>query len=116
MMQGQLPLPELGYVSGKVTIQGKAYAGIRVYFTPKVKEMGDKKGAQRARDSVGVTDDQGNYTLYYTAEIQGVKVGQCRVWMESPDPSVAIPAKYSGREEVTIEVLSGNNPARDFEL
>lgn len=117
MVSSKLALPELGYVSGKVTIGGKPQAGIKVCFSPKVKEIeGSRDEKQRARDSVGLTDDQGNYTLYYTQEIQGVKVGQCRVTMEALDPKIPIPAKYLGAQEVTEEVLSGNNPPKNFEL
>lgn len=117
MMSSKLQLPELGYFSGKVTVAGKPQAGIRVYFSPKAKTIDESKNStQRARDSVGLTDADGNFTLYYTAEIEGVKVGQCRVFMESDDPSIPIPAKYLGREEVLVEILPGNNPSKTFEL
>lgn len=117
MMSSKLALPELGYVSGKITVGGKPQAGIKVNFSPKVKEIeGVRDKNQRARDSVGITDEQGNYTLYYSQEIEGVKVGQCRVTMEASDPKIPIPAKYLGMQDVTVEVLSGSNPPQNFEL
>jgi hypothetical protein len=117
MVSSKLALPELGYVSGKITVGGKPQAGIKVNFSPKVKEIeGIRDKNQRARDSFGVTDDQGNYTLYYTQDIPGVKVGQCRVTMEASDPKIPIPPKYLGTQDVTEEVLPGNNPPKNFEL
>ena len=117
MVSNDLVLPELGYVSGKVTLGGKGQPGVRVIFSPKDKTIeGSKDKQQRSRDSFGQTDEQGNYTLYYTSEVEGVKVGQCRVLMESQDHSIPIPAKFLGAQDVTVEVVSGNNPEKNFEL
>jgi hypothetical protein len=36
--------------------------------------------------------------------------------MESQDHSIPIPAKFLGAQDVTVEVVSGNNPEKNFEL
>lgn len=55
-------------VSGKITVDGEAMAGVAVTFTPKA------AGAAGARISIGTTDEQGQFTLYTPPGGPGVKL------------------------------------------
>lgn len=117
MMGAKVKLPPLGYVSGTVTIGGKPAVGIRVYFSPIDRAIaGTKEKKERARDSLGVTDAAGHFDLYYLPETEGVKVGDCRVWMEANDPTIVIPRTYGPASEHKVNVTSGTNPPQKFEL
>ena len=116
MMGVRVKLPPLGYVSGTVTIAGKPAVGIRVYFSPIDRAIeGTKEKRERARDSLGVTDDAGHFDLYYLPETEGVKVGDCRVWMEANDPTLVIPRTYGPASDHKVVVTSGTNPPQKFE-
>ncbi len=117
MIGPRVRLPPLGYVSGTVTLGGKPAAGVRVNFIPLDGSIeGAKAKKEHARDSVGVTDAEGHFDMYYTAEIEGVKVGACRVTIESSDPKVVIPPSYGMASEHKVDVTSGSNPPQKFEL
>lgn len=56
--------PELGEVQGVVTNNNGPVSGAEVRFFP-----------EEGRPSVGTTDEQGHYTLGYSADYSGAKVG-----------------------------------------
>ena len=117
MMGSKIKLPRLGYVSGTVTSGGKPVAGVKVYFSPLDRTIeGANEKKERARDSMGFTDAEGQFVLYYSEETEGVKVGKCRVWMEASDPGVVIPQSYGMGSIHTVEVKSGTNPPQKLEL
>ena len=117
MIGTRIRLPPLGYVSGTVTMGGKPAVGVKVYFCPLDRSIeGAKEKKEHARDSVGVTDAEGHFDMYYTAEAEGVKVGACRVTIESSDPAVVIPRSYGMASEHKVDVTSGSNPPQKFEL
>lgn len=117
MIGPQVRLPPLGYVSGTVTLGGKPAVGVKVYFSPLDRSIeGAKEKKEHARDSVGVTDAEGHFDMYYTAEIEGVKVGACRVSIESSDPAQVIPRSYGMGSEHKVDVTSGSNTPQKFEL
>lgn len=117
MIGPRVRLPPLGYVSGTVTLKGKPAAGVRVYFCPLDRSIeGAKEKKEHARDSIGVTDADGHFEMYYTAENEGVKVGACRVTIESSDPALVIPSSYGMGSEHKVDVTSGTNPPQKFEL
>ena len=62
---GRSDLPELGTVSGTVSLDGKPLADAIVNFTPE----------QGGRPSTGQTDTTGHYTLVYVADAEGAVVG-----------------------------------------
>lgn len=90
----------IGEVTGKVTYHGQPLKGAKLEFTP----AGD------GRMSVGYTDDQGKYTLQYTLQQTGAKVGKhrvnIRIYSETGVPPVHIPAEYSNME---FDVMPGSN-------
>jgi len=82
MMGRGVKLPPLGYVTGTVTMDGTPLAGANVYFSPQATaDSGKKESDLRPRTSVAVTDDKGQYRMIYLDGVDGVAVGQCRVWI-----------------------------------
>ncbi len=110
---GRGDLPELGYVSGTVTMDGKPLAGAIVEFHS---EAGGRPG-------VGVTDAEGKYELQYTGGVEGSKVGPATIsitteWPEGEPPegeSETIPQKYNSKTILKETVEAGNNTF-DFNL
>jgi hypothetical protein len=110
--------PETGHVTGKVTLDGQAVEGARIYFRP-------NDGGQT---SEAVTDAEGKYELRYKREMMGAKLGMHKVVITTlvedqlaDDASVikgkpeSIPAKYNAETTLTAEVKAGENPI-DFPL
>ena len=101
--------PELGNVSGTVTLDGEPLVGVLVLFGP-----------ENGRTSTAMTDEQGHYTLQYLADVQGAKIGPHKVVIktyledESDPEAIAafvekVPAKYNTNTELTAEVKEGDN-------
>ena len=63
---GRSDLPDLGYVTGKVTVGGTPQPNAVVKFTP----VGE------GRPSSGETDESGNYELQYLVDTKGAIVGE----------------------------------------
>jgi hypothetical protein len=105
-------LPDLAPVSGIVTLDGKPVANKNVFFAP-----------DKGRGSQGITDEQGAYDLYYTAQVKGAIIGEHTVTISTPPPmdgnykghKETIPAKYNTKSELKKEVESGSNEL-NFEL
>ncbi len=70
-------LPPLGYVNGKVTRNGSPMAGVQVTFNP-MAEPGTPR-LENATQSGGFTDADGNYTLLYNKDNEGVLPGNHEV-------------------------------------
>ena len=66
-------MPELGSVSGTVTLGGKPLADAIVEFRPK-----------EGRPSSGKTNETGAYTLQYTSDYSGAKIGEHSVVVSLP--------------------------------
>lgn len=69
---GGRDLPELGTVTGTVTLDGEPLAGAIVNFTP----------TGTGRPSTGQTNEQGQYTLQYLPDVEGAIVGEHQVTVE----------------------------------
>lgn len=110
---GGADLPELGTVTGKVTLDGKPLAGVMVQFHP----------LSEGRPGSGVTDKDGNYVLTYDGGAKGTKVGPNKVeintiWPDGePEPgqNEQIPAKYNSATTLQEVIKKGSN-AFDFAL
>ncbi len=104
---GSSDQPELGDVSGTVTIDGKPLAGAIIVFKPDI-----------GRAATGITDPEGKYDdLEYLYGVSGAKVGPNTVSFEyeigaSGPP---IPSKYGGNSELKVDVKAGANTF-DFSL
>jgi hypothetical protein len=110
---GRSDLPELGYVTGTVKLDGKPLPNVMVQF------HSDAGG----RPGTGMTDSEGNYELVYTTGAKGTKVGPSRVelttvWPEGEPPpgqKEQIPAKYNSASMLKEDVKPGRNTF-DFDL
>lgn len=99
--------PDIGYVTGVVTFEGKPLANAEVTFEPRGK-----------RFSFGKTDEEGRYEMTYIRDEKGVAVGECvvRITLDDPNsPRQFIPLKYNANSELTAEVKPGKNEF-DFDL
>jgi len=120
--------PELGTVTGTITLDGKPLVGVAVVFQP-----------ESGRPARGKTDVDGKYELTYIRQTKGSRVGPNRVEIapseegevseeaESDDgegqgsaakPQSArpiVPARYNVKSELKVEVKSGANTF-DFAL
>jgi hypothetical protein len=103
-------LPELGRVSGVVTLDGAPLAGATVTFMPAIE---DEEAAARIASSVGMTNEQGEYSLMYVKDVAGAAVGPHHVMISAPQPNgaEALPRKYNTASELEFEVKPGSNDA-----
>jgi len=97
--------PELGEVTGTVTLDGKELANADVTFLP-----------EQGRGSSGVTDTSGSYSLRYTGTERGAIVGKHSVRITTAIPTDTstrelLPDKYHVESELSFEVNSGKNVA-----
>lgn len=110
--------PELGAVSGRVTLDGRPLPNAVVQFQP----IGTS-----GTYSAGRTDADGHYRLHYTRDRNGAIIGTHRVSVStaaadaedeqgnsSPVPE-RVPAQYNGESILTHDVKAGNNTI-DLEL
>jgi hypothetical protein len=98
---GSTDQPELGDVSGVVTLDGKPVVGVNVVFKPDV-----------GRAAAANTDEEGNYTLIYLQGVEGCKLGPNTVsfdWPPGAANAVGIPAKYNGDAAFKFDVKPGSN-------
>lgn len=107
----------VGYVSGKVTLDGAPLSGARITFAP------TKDGSP----SAAVSDAEGNYELIYTSSTKGAIIGEHLVKVmtyQQADPDAEppreavpekIPLKYNYQSELKKEVKGGSNTI-DLEL
>lgn len=115
-------LPEIGQVTGTITVDGSPKANVIVAFQP-----------EGGRPSQGITDDQGHYELVYSRDANGAKIGKNLVTLstdtsgdsyesentaegqteEEASKDSEIPAKYNTQAtdnpEMTVEVKAGSN-------
>lgn len=99
--------PELGEVTGTVTLDGKPLEGVIINFQP-----------ESGRAGTGETDSEGRYKLIYRYGVDGTKVGPSKVsfaWPMGVEGKPGIPEKYAGKTELTADVKSGSNTF-DFDL
>lgn len=92
--------PELGQVSGTVTLDGIPLSGVSVYFKPEV-----------GRPSIATADAMGNYEAMYLIDQKGVKVGPNTVSVEwgIDESGPPIPPRYGQKSELKLDVQPGDN-------
>ncbi len=98
---GSSDQPELGEVSGLVTLDGKPVVGVNVVFKPDV-----------GRAAGGNTDADGKYTLQYLDGVEGCKLGPNTVgfdWPPGASNAVGFPAKYNSDAAFKFDVKPGSN-------
>ena len=112
--------PDMGKVRGTVTLGGSPLSGASVAFQP--------SAATGGRASSAVTDANGNYTLKYSANMEGAKVGEHTVRISTyqeagpgEDGEIAdavpetVPNQYNSQTTLKQTVEQGSNTF-DFEL
>lgn len=79
--------PDLGSVTGTVTVGGKPLAGAMVWFHPEQKKKESKGKSFHVTASVGQTDATGRYELMYDPKdkLRGAVIGKCRVEITTTD-------------------------------
>lgn len=82
--------PELGTVTGRVTLDGKPLPRVEVTFAPDV-----------GRPSYGETGDDGQYELTYIRDAKGAKIGKHTITIRS--------AKVDNSKIAHAEVKPGKN-------
>ena len=110
-------LPELGNVTGVVTLDGEPLPGASVEFVP-----------ENRNPSIGLTDEQGRYTLTFHASADGALIGEHKVRISTfqsafqdnegtrhPAVPERVPARYNKRTELVAEVKPGEQTL-DFAL
>lgn len=101
--------PELGGVTGIVTLDDKPLPGVTVMFTPK-----------HGRSSMTLTDERGHYELSYLWDTKGATLGRHTVSVSaaqedddlgarSPQVRAQIPDRYNTKTTLTAEVQAGDN-------
>ncbi len=111
---GNSDMPDLGRVTGKVTLDGSPLADAMVTFQP-----------PSGRPSIGKTDDQGQYALDYMANQPGAKVGTHKVMIRKEIEAKSsqgetiyketLSPEYNRKTTLTAEIQPGPNTI-DFEL
>ena len=110
--------PEVGHVTGVVTVDGKPLNNAIVNFTPQT----------AGRASTGLTDEEGRYELLYTADVSGAVIGAHNVTLEliqeddaesdaeegSDGAATGLPPQATDGS-IVKEVAAGNNTL-DIEL
>jgi len=102
-------IPELGAVTGTITLDGRPLVNATVIFTP----------AGPGRTSVAVTDADGRYALAYLRGITGANLGRHAVRItaanEANEMQESLPERYHLKTVLTAEVAAGPNTI-DFDL
>jgi len=100
--------PEIGYVSGNVTLDGQPLVGAAVNFQP-----------DSGRAASGMTDKTGDYVLEHAYKVNGAKVGPNKVYFDYPTgfpATVPIPSQYSGQLSSLKEDVQAGTNKFDFHL
>lgn len=105
-------LPEIGSVSGTITVDKQPKEGLQVQFQP--------TGEEGGRPSVGTTDDSGYYSLRYSKDEDGAKVGPGYITITSSPPDCG---GCCGEEEGFVDPIppqynagAANNPDMQKEV
>jgi len=106
--------PDLGTVTGTVTLNKQPLAGAGIVFQP-----------SGGRPSYGMTNDAGQYTLEYAQDVPGALIGRHTVIIRTRfdgdypgDPKATpekLPKRYHDETELSAEVKAGEN-IFDFDL
>ena len=108
---GDSDVPELGQVSGTITLDGQPLEGASVTFEPQTGTL-----------STGSTDASGHYELVFNKDHQGAVLGTHTVRISKRgepgtpnDTQDQIPAKFNANSKLTAEVKAGDNTV-NFDL
>lgn len=104
-------MPELGAVTGTVTLDGKPLDKVTVVFE-----------SESGRSAFGSTDASGRYELLYSGNAKGAVLGPNKVVINTqldappgPEWKDPVPARYNAKSELKADVVAGKNTF-DFPL
>ena len=108
--------PNIGYVSGKITINGEPLEGAYVTFTP-------TRSEGTGSTSFGKTASDGTYSMVLSESQEGVYTGENLVRIKTGDVTPdegrvieeTVPNVYNSKSNLLKEVKSGSNTF-DFKL
>jgi hypothetical protein len=109
--------PELGTVTGTITLDGQPASGVHVIFEPLPTATSDKVTLS-AGISSATTDAAGKFEMHYKGGSQrGAAVGKHKVRVmsgagggaEGPKTSVVIPMKFNLQSNIERDVAKGEN-------
>ncbi|WP_417383263.1 hypothetical protein [Gimesia sp.] len=96
---GGIAPPELGQVTGKVTLDGVPLTDASVTFMP-----------EKVRASSCMTDSEGKFDLVYIRDEKGAAIGHHKVIVSKlKNETEVIPEEYNSETELTADVKSGTN-------
>jgi len=110
---GPEDMPEIGSVTGTVTLDGQPLEAADIFFAP-----------EDGRTSTGTTDATGKYELTYNPTTKGAKIGKNMVRIttfkefegdldaeDSKEPArkELVPAEYNKKTTLTADVKAGEN-------
>ncbi len=103
---GSSDRPDLGTVSGTVTLNGQPLPNAEIVFQHPQK-----------RFSTATTNENGRYELIYIRDIKGAAVGKHSVVITAKDAArrQVVPLKYNHKTTLTADVKPGDNTF-DFKL
>lgn len=120
MLGAGLELPDLARVRGKVTIDGAPFANVKVNLSPVSRSVEIKPGKKLSlRTATAITDENGEFDLYYMEGVRGAALGRARLWLEPVDPAdfKKIPPRLMTPRDDPREVRSaGNDGNFDIEI
>ncbi len=114
-MGSKTQLPDLGQVTGTVTLNGKPVDSVTVLFHPIQSEKEKSDKLKRASSSGGTTDAAGHYELKYLGDVKGAAVGECQVAIDAPSRP-DIPAKYLGSKLTVTKTVKAGRQVIDLDL
>ena len=100
-------MPDLAAVSGRIMLDGQPLAKVAVIFS-----------SEKGHSSLGITDEQGRYSLKFIGKHRGAEIGRHMVALDGlgaldhpPGPTFKnpVPTKFSTSSTLTADVAPGNN-------
>jgi hypothetical protein len=112
---GRGNLPALAGVSGKVTLDGQPLPYATVRFIPL--EEGKQTERKGASVALGITDENGQYRLFYIKDTAGAAIGPSRVEIEAKDKTgrERVRPEFNVQSTLQREVKSGSQQL-DFDV
>lgn len=100
-------MPDLAAVSGRIMLDGRPLAKVAVIFS-----------SEKGHSSMGITDEQGRYSLKFIGKHRGAEIGKHLVALDGlggldhpPGPNFKnpVPAEFGVKSTLTADVRPGNN-------
>lgn len=109
-MGSKLKLPPLGRVTGSIKIDGQPVRNARIEFYP-AETLSPSGGGKNYATSMAISDGNGNFEVYYGANIPGAVVGKHTIMISAQDQHgrEMVPPTWNSASTQMYEVKSGSN-------